>query len=91
MKTCIYPLTYFTGRNQAELDEIIADLHTILPKDEIVNLFIERFNPDVILSNYGVAITDKLEEAIRKTLQYDIDTEMLIRYIFDKIDRGIEE
>lgn len=91
MKTCTYPLTYFTSRNQAELDEIITDLHTILPKGEIVNLFVERFDPNKILSTYGVAITSKLEEAVRKTLQYDIDTEMLIRYIFDKIERGIEE
>ena len=83
-------LTYFTNRNRDELDEVITDLHTILPKGEIVNLFVEHFNPNEIYAKYKVAITDKLESAIRKTLQYDIDTEMMIRYIFNQIDRGNE-
>lgn len=86
MKTVTYPLTYFTNSNIEELNDVIADLHTILPKDDIVNLFVEKFNPNTILTNYGVGITSKLETAIRKTLEYDIDTEMFIRYIFNIIE-----
>lgn len=90
MKTCTYPLTYFTSRTIAELDEIIDSLKTILPKGEIVNLFIEKFNASS-LSAYGIEVSDKLIWAIKHTLQYAIDTEMLVDYIFDKIDRGDEE
>lgn len=85
-----YLLTYFTNKTIDELDTIIDRLKTILPKGEIVNLFVERFTP-TILSEYQITMSDKLVWAVNHTLQYAIDTEMLIRYIFDKIDRGDEE
>lgn len=85
-----YLLTYFTNRTIDELDTIVDRLKTILPKGEIVNLFVERFTPS-ILSEYQITMSDKLVWAVNHTLQYAIDTEMLIRYIFDKIDRGDEE
>lgn len=85
-----YLLTYFTNKTIDELDTIIDRLKTILPKGEIVNLFVERFTPS-ILSEYQITMSDKLVWAVNHTLQYAIDTEMLIRYIFDKIDRGDEE
>ncbi len=85
-----YLLTYFTNKTIDELDTIVDRLKTILPKGEIVNLFVERFTPS-ILSEYQITMSDKLVWAVNHTLQYAIDTEMLIRYIFDKIDRGDEE
>ena len=86
MKVAKYPLTYFTNRTRDELDDIIVDLKTILPKGEIVNLFIEKFNPDTFESTYDIYVSDKLEKSVKQTLKYAIDTEMLIRYIFDKIE-----
>ena len=85
-----YLLTYFTNKTIDELDTIVDRLKTILPKGEIVNLFVERFTPS-ILSEYQITMSDKLVWAVNHTVQYAIDTEMLIRYIFDKIDRGDEE
>lgn len=91
MKTYLkYPLTYFTSRTIAELDEIINSLKTILPKGEIVNLFIEKFNSDSLLK-YGIEVSNKLVRDVNSTLKHAIDTEMLIYYIFDKIDLGDEE
>jgi hypothetical protein len=83
METTTYPLTYFTNSTRAELDTIIDDLHTILPKGEIVNLFVENFNKSSF-NLYGVSITDKLVWAVEHTLKYAIDTEMLINYIFSR-------
>lgn len=86
-----YPLTYFTNRTKDELDEVLEDLSTILPKGEIVNLFVEKFNPDLLYKKYKIALTDKLINSVKKTLQYAIDTELMIRYISNKLDRGNEE
>lgn len=85
MKATTFPLTYFTHSTRSELDAIIDDLHTILPKGEIVNLFIEKFDK-ANFSEYGVDITDKLVWAVEHTLKYAIDTEMLIMYIFNRIE-----
>ena len=81
-----YYLTYFTNSTRAEFDDIVCDLKEKLPKNEIANLFIEKFNPNTLHDVYGIAITDKLEWAINHTLNHAIDTEMFIRYMFDKID-----
>lgn len=86
-----YPLTYFTNRTKDELDGVLEDLSTILPKGEIVNLFVEKFNPDLLYKKYKIALTDKLISSVKKTLQYAIDTELMIRYISNKLDRGNEE
>ena len=86
MRVAKYPLTYFTSRTIDELDDIILDLKSILPKIEIANLFVEKFDPKVFQSNYNIYITDRLEKSITQTLKYAIDTEMLIRYIFDKVE-----
>lgn len=90
MKIARYPLTYFTNSTKAELEDIVLDLNSILPRYEIANLFVENFNPDALFQVYGIDVTNKLELAIKKTLQYDIDTEMLIRFIYDVIDRSNE-
>lgn len=87
MNSSRYLMTYFTNSTLSELDAVILDLQTILPKGEIVNLFIEKFNKNNF-TKYGVNITDRLAWAVEHTLNYAIDTEMLINYIFD---RGTEE
>lgn len=89
MKVAKFPLTYFTNRTLAELDDIILDLKTILPKGEIVNLFIEKFDPNTFQSVYDICVSDSLEKSVKKTLKYAIDTEMLIRYIFDKVEEPL--
>lgn len=86
MKVAKYPLTYFTNRTKDELDDIIIDLKAILPKVEIANLFIEKFDPNLLQSTYDIWVSDSLVKSVKQTLQYAIDTEMLIRYIFDKIE-----
>ena len=86
MKTVKYPLTYFTNSTRDEFVDIIRDLSTILPKDDIVSLFVERFDANYLFTTYDIAVTPKLESSIKKTLDYAIDTEMLIRFIFDTIE-----
>lgn len=90
MASEIWPLTYFTNRTKDEFTSVILDLQSILSKDfknkdrlinRIVNLFVERFDSDHLLSKYKISISDKLEKAIKQTLNYAIDTEMMIRYI----------
>ncbi len=83
-------LTYFTNSTKDELEDVIKDLSTILPRDEIVNLFVEHFDADSIFTHYGVDITSKLEASVKKTLEYAIDTEALIYFIDDVIDRSNE-
>lgn len=87
MKEPSYLLTYFTYSTKAELDTILSDLQTILPKGEIVNLFIEGFSPEAF-KPYGIEVSDKLIWAMEHTLKYAIDTEELIKYI---LNRGTEE
>lgn len=86
IKPATYPLTYFTNKTRDELDVIIEDLHTTLPKEEIANLFIEKFDADKLFDVYHIAVTDKFILAIKHTLKYAIDTEMLIRYIYSKVE-----
>ena len=81
-----YPLTYFTNRTKDELDVIIETLHSTLSKEEIAKLFIENFDAKALLENHTIAITDKLEWAIKHTLVHAIDTEILIRYIYSKFE-----
>lgn len=83
-------LTYFTNSTKDELEDVINELSTILPKDEIVNLFVEHFDANTLLQVYDIDISSKLEIAIMKTLQYAIDTEALIYFIFDVLDGSIE-
>lgn len=83
-------LTYFTNSTKDELEDVINELSTILPKDEIVNLFVEHFDANALLQVYDIDISSKLEIAIKKTLQYAIDTEALIYFIFDVLDGSIE-
>lgn len=85
-KVSEYPLTYFTNRTRDELDVVIEDLKDTLSKEEIAKLFVEDFKPKKLLELYTIAITDKLVDAVNRTLKYDIDTEMLIRYIYDKVE-----
>ena len=85
MKDFGHPLTYFTNQTKAELDDIIEDMVGTIPNDDIVKLFIEKFDANALYETHEIAITDKLEWAIKHTLQYDIDTEMLILHIRDKI------
>ena len=54
MKIATYPLTYFTNSTKAELEDIVLDLKPILPRYEIANLFVEKFNPDALFQVYGV-------------------------------------
>ena len=86
MKSMIYPLTYFTNKTKDELDVIIEDLHTILPKEDIAALFVEKFDADKLFEVYNIAVTNKFIASIKNTLKYAIDTEMLIRYIYDKVE-----
>lgn len=88
IKPATYPLTYFTNKTQDELDIIIEDLHTTLPKEDIANLFIEKFDADKLFEVYHIAVTDKFISAIKSTLKYAIDTEMLIRYIYSKFEEN---
>ena len=83
-------LTYFTPNTKAELEDIVKELSTILPKSEIVNLFLERFDANKIYTVYNIDISSKLESAIKKTLEYDIDTEYLLHFICDIIDGSNE-
>ena len=83
-------LTYFTGRTRDEFADVIEELNTILPKDEIVNLFVEHFDANKIFIDYNVNITSKLETAIKESLKYAIDTEALIYFIYDVIDGSNE-
>jgi len=86
MRVAKYPLTYFTNRTRDELDDIIVDLKAILPKGEIANLFVERFDPNILQSTYDIWVSDSLVKSVKQTLKYAIDTEMLIRYIFGKVE-----
>ena len=86
MKTETFPLTYFTHKTLSELDEIIDALKDSLPKEEIANLLIEKFDANKLGEISGVSVSDKFELAIKHTLNYAIDTELLIRYIYDKVD-----
>ena len=81
-----FALTYFSNSSVDELNTILEDLKDVLPKNDIANLFIDRFDPNVLHDVYGVSITDKLEKAVRKTLEYAIDTEMLVRHIFSVVE-----
>jgi hypothetical protein len=81
-----YPLTYFTNRTIDELDTIIVDLKTILSKEDIAKIFVNNFNPEKFFEQYKIAVTDKFVWAIKHTMKYAIDTEMLIRYIYSKFD-----
>ena len=85
-KVSEYPLTYFTNRTRDELDVVIEDLKDTLSKEEIAKLFIEDFNSKKILELYTIAVTDKLVDAVNRTLKHDIDTEMMIRYIYNKVE-----
>lgn len=85
MKDFGHPLTYFTSQTKAELDDIIEDMVGTIPNDDIVKLFIEKFDANALYKEYEISITNKLEWAIEHTLQYDIDTEMLILHIRDII------
>lgn len=84
-----YPLTYFTNRTIDELDTIVEDLHTILPKEELARIFVENFDAGQFYMKYKIAVTDKFIWAIEHTLKYAIDTEMLIRYIYSKFDADV--
>ena len=79
-----YPLTYFTNSTREELDIIIETLETTLPKGEVVPLFIEHFDRDVLEDVYGIEVTDRLVWAVNHTLNHPDDTESLIRYILNK-------
>ena len=100
MASEIWPLTYFTNRTREEFDGVILDLQSLLSKDfknqdrlinRIVNLFVDKFDPDYLLSKYKISISDKLEKAIKQTLNYAIDTEMLIRYIYYRLSEDAGE
>ena len=86
MKSMIYPLTYFTDKTRSELDTIIEDLYLILPKEDIAALFVEKFDTDKLFELYHIEVTNKFIASIKNTLKYAIDTEMLIRYIYDKVE-----
>lgn len=81
-KPAKYPLTYFTNRTKDELGTIVEDLKTILKKEEIAKIFVENFDANEFYNTYKIAITDKLEWAIKHTLVHAIDTECMIRFIY---------
>lgn len=84
-----YLLTYFTNQTLDELDTVIEELRTTLPKEDIVNLFIEKFDSEKLYSKYQIEVTDKFVQAINRTNKYAIDTEMLILYIYSKFEPGV--
>jgi len=79
-------MTYFTNRTLEELDTIIEDLKATLSKEDIAKIFIENFDADKFYEQYQIAVTDKFIWGIDHTLKYAIDTEMLIKYIYDKVE-----
>lgn len=89
-----FPLTYFTPKSIEEFDSILLTLKLFLSKDykkedrlanAIANIFVEKFDINHLNYEYNVVVSDRLEKSIKQTLKYAIDTEMLIRYIYDKI------
>ena len=85
-KEAKYPLTYFTSRTIDELDTIIGDLRTTSSKEDIAKIFIENFDADKFYEQYQIAVTDKFIWGIKHTMNYAIDAEMLIRYIYSKFE-----
>ncbi len=79
-------MTYFTNRTLDELDTIIEDLKDTLSKEDIAKIFIENFDADKFYEQYQIAVTDKFIWGINHTLKYAIDTEMLIKYIYSKVE-----
>ena len=88
-KVAKYPLTYFTSRTVDELDTIIEDLRDTLSKEDIAKIFVENFNADKFYKQFQIAVTDKFIWAIKHTLNYAIDTEMLILYIYSKFEQEV--
>ena len=95
--TTIWPLTYFSNKTLDEFDSVILNLQPILSKDfknedrlmdKVVNLFVEKFNRDNLLSMYKIQVSDSLVRAINTTLNYPIDTEMMIRHIQTTLSEG---
>lgn len=85
MKDFGHPLTYFTSQTKAELEDIIKDLVGKISDDDIIKLFIENFDINTLHDEYQISVTNKFEWAVKHTLKYAIDTEMLILYIRDII------
>lgn len=95
--TTIWPLTYFSNKTLDEFDSVILNLQPILSKDfknedrlmdKVVNLFVEKFNRDNLLSLYKIRVSDNLVKAVNTTLNYPIDTEMMIRHIQTTLSEG---
>ena len=94
MTTETFPLTYFTHKIEAEFDDVLFDLQSKLVKDysdresltkKIASLFVDDFKPSNLIYTYNIALSPKLQKAIQETLQYAIDTEMLIKHIYDTL------
>jgi hypothetical protein len=92
-----WPLTYFSHKTLDEFDSVILDLQSILSKDyknkdrlidRVVILFVERFNRANLLSLYKIHVSDNLVKAVNTTLNYPIDTEMMIRHIQTTLSEG---
>lgn len=88
-------LTYFTNKTLDEFDSAIIDLQTSLSKNfktkeklmkKITSLFVEHFDANNLLLKYKISISSKLEKAIQETLKYAIDTEMMIRRIYNILE-----
>ena len=88
-KVAKYPLTYFTSRTIDELDTIIEDLRDTLSKEDIAKIFVENFDADKFYEQFQIAVTDKFIWGIEHTNKYAIDTEMLIRYIYNKFEQEV--
>ena len=95
--TTIWPLTYFSNKTLDEFDSVILNLQSILSKDfknedrlidRVVNLFVEKFNRSNLLSIYKIQVSDNLVKAVNTTLNYPIDTEMMIRHIQTILSEG---
>ena len=95
MSTLTFPLTYFTNKTLDELVTIVLDLKSQLSKhyrnkdrlaNKIASLFVEKFDCSHLLCEYNISVSEKLEKSIKQTLLYAIDTELLIRYIYNIID-----
>ena len=88
-------LTYFTNKTLDEFNSAITDLYislskTIKLKDKLIrkvtSLFVEHFDANNLLLKYKISISSKLEKAIQETLKYAIDTEMMIRHIYNILE-----
>lgn len=78
-------LTYFTNKTIDEFNCVLVDLKSHLGINDILYLLVDNFD----ISNfkkYKITLSDKLITAIRKTLEYAVDTESMIFHIHNVLE-----